>query len=78
MSANAYDATGLIAGVLAKTGPDRSKIRDALAAMNSKETAYSGVTGLNYFDHNGDCQKPAFVKTVANQKFVAAARQLDE
>jgi len=78
MSANAYDATGLIAGVLAKTGPDRSKIRDALAAMNSKETAYQGVTGQNFFDQNGDCQKPAFVKTVANRKFAAAARQMTE
>jgi branched-chain amino acid transport system substrate-binding protein len=78
MSANAYDATGLIAGILAKTGPDRSKVRDALAAMNSKDTAYKGVTGLNYFDPNGDCQKPAFVKTVTKQKFVGAARQMAE
>jgi branched-chain amino acid transport system substrate-binding protein len=78
MSANAYDATGLLAAILAQTGPDREKVRDALAAMNSPATAYAGVTGLNYFDDNGDCQKPAFVKTVAGQKFVAAARQMTE
>ncbi|MBF0480753.1 MAG: ABC transporter substrate-binding protein [Desulfovibrionaceae bacterium] len=76
MSANAYDATGLIAGVLANTGPARDKVREALAAMNSKDTAYFGVTGPTFFDHNGDCQKPAFVKTVADRKFVAAPLQM--
>jgi branched-chain amino acid transport system substrate-binding protein len=72
MSANAYDCLGILAQVIAKTGPDRKKIRDGLAAINSKENGYKGVTGLTYFDEKGDCSKPAFVKKVENGKFVAA------
>jgi branched-chain amino acid transport system substrate-binding protein len=72
MSANAYDCLGILAQVIAKTGPDRKKIRDGLAAINSKANAYKGITGLTYFDKKGDCSKPAFVKLVKNGKFVAA------
>ena len=73
MSANAYDCLGILAQVIAKTGPDRKKIRDGLAAINSKVNAYKGgITGLTYFDKKGDCFKPAFVKLVKNGKFVAA------
>jgi branched-chain amino acid transport system substrate-binding protein len=72
MSANAYDCLGILAQVIAKTGPDRKKIRDGLAAMNSKATAYKGITGLTYFDEKGDCAKPAFVKMVKDGKFVPA------
>jgi len=72
MSANAYDCLGILAQVIAKVGPDRKKIRDALAAMNSKATGYKGITGVTYFDKKGDCSKPAFVKKVENGKFVAA------
>jgi len=72
MSANAYDCLGILAQVIAKTGPDRQKIRDGLAAINSKANGYKGVTGLTYFDEKGDCSKPAFVKKVENGKFVAA------
>ena len=72
MSANSYDCLGILAQVIAKTGPDRKKIRDGLAAINSEEKGYKGVTGLTYFDKKGDCFKPAFVKKVENGKFVAA------
>ena len=72
MSANSYDCLGILAQVIAETGPDRKKIRDGLAAINSKEKGYKGVTGLTYFDEKGDCFKPAFVKKVENGKFVAA------
>jgi branched-chain amino acid transport system substrate-binding protein len=72
MSANAYDCMGILAHVIAKTGPDRTKIREGLAAMNSEEKGYEGVTGLTYFDEKGDCFKPAFIKKVENGKFVAA------
>jgi len=72
MSANAYDCLGILAQVIAKTGPDRKKIRDGLAALNSKANGYEGITGLTYFDKKGDCAKPAFVKMVKNGKFVAA------
>ena len=72
MSANAYDCLGILAQVIAKTGPDRKKIRDGLAAMNSKATGYKGITGVTSFDKKGDCSKPAFVKMVKDGKFVAA------
>ena len=72
MSANAYDCLGMLATVIAKSGPDRRKIRDGLAAMTWQQFGYKGVTGLTYFDVKGDCSKPAFVKKVENGKFVAA------
>jgi branched-chain amino acid transport system substrate-binding protein len=72
MSANAYDCLGILADVIAKVGPDRKKIRDGLAAMNSEENGYNGVTGLTYFDKEGNCFKPAFVKKVVNGEFVPA------
>jgi branched-chain amino acid transport system substrate-binding protein len=72
MSANAYDCLGILAQVIAKTGPDRKKIRDGLAAINSEGNGYKGITGLTYFDKKGDCAKPAFVKMVKNGEFVAA------
>ena len=77
MSANAYDALGILAEVITKTGPNRQKIRDGLAAYNSPENAYKGVTGLTYFDKLGDCQNAAFVKMVKDGKFVPA-EQLSE
>jgi branched-chain amino acid transport system substrate-binding protein len=72
MSANAYDCLGILTQVISKAGPDREKIREELAAINSKDNGYNGITGLTYFDKKGDCAKPAFVKMVKNGKFVAA------
>ena len=72
MSANAYDCLGILAQVIAKTGPDRKKIRDGLAALNSEANGYKGITGMTYFDKKGNVSKPAFVKLVKNGKFVAA------
>jgi branched-chain amino acid transport system substrate-binding protein len=72
MSANAYDCLGILAHVIEKVGADREKIRDGLAALDSEENGYPGVTGLTYFNEVGDCFKPAFVKKVENGKFVAA------
>ncbi|MGD8446989.1 MAG: ABC transporter substrate-binding protein [Desulfobacterales bacterium] len=72
MSANAYDCLGILAQVIAKTGADRKKIREGLAAINSEDNGYKGITGLTYFDEKGDCAKPAFVKMVKDGKFVAA------
>jgi len=72
MSANAYDCLGILAQVIGKVGPDRKKIRDGLAAINSEATGYKGVTGLTYFDEKGNCSKPAFVKLVKGGEFVAA------
>jgi branched-chain amino acid transport system substrate-binding protein len=77
MSANAYDATGLIIEAIAKVGPDRAKIRDYLASINAKDKAYKGITGLIYFDAKGDCVKPAYVKMVKGGQFVPAEKQMN-
>ena len=37
-----------------------------------------GVTGATYFDENGDCLKPAFIKTIKGGKWVSAEKQLTE
>ena len=72
MSANAYDCLGILAAVIAKTGPDRNKIRNGLAAMNAPQFGYEGITGLTFFNSKGDTFKPAFVKMVKDGKFVPA------
>jgi len=69
---------GILAQVIGKVGTDRKAIRDALAAINSEEKAYQGVTGATYFDKNGDCIKPAIVSVVKDGKFVRATKQLSE
>lgn len=76
MSANAYDAAGMVIEAISKVGPDRAKIREYLASINSKEKAYKGITGLTYFNDKGDCEKPAFVKMVKNGQFVPAEKQM--
>lgn len=72
MSANAYDCLGILAEVIEKVGADREKIRDGLAAYDSAENGFDGVTGLTYFDDEGNCSKPAFVKKVEGGEFVPA------
>ena len=79
-----YDAVGMIAEALehtynseAKLAENRKAIREHLAAIDTPEEGYKGVTGLTYFDHNGDTvNKPAYVKVVRDGKFVAAEKQL--
>ena len=81
-----YDAVGMIAEALEKTysaeatvADNRKAIRDHLAALDTPEEGYKGVTGLTYFDINGDTvNKPAYVKIVKNGQFVAADQQLLE
>jgi branched-chain amino acid transport system substrate-binding protein len=77
MSANAYDAAGIIIEAVAKAGADRLKVRDYLASVNSKDKAYVGVTGLIFFDEHGDCQKSAYVKMVKDGKFIPAPKQMN-
>jgi branched-chain amino acid transport system substrate-binding protein len=76
MAANSYDCVGILADVIAKVGTDRNAIRDGLQAMNSPETGFNGLTGVTYFDENGDCQKPAYVAVVKDGNFVAAEKQM--
>ena len=79
-----YDAVGMIAEAIEKTynseasvADNRKAIRDHLASLDTPAEGYKGVTGLTYFDKNGDTvNKPAYVKIVKDGQFVAADRQL--
>jgi branched-chain amino acid transport system substrate-binding protein len=77
MSANAYDAAGILLEAIAQGGEDREKIREYIAGINSPENAYAGITGMTYFNDVGDTLKPAFVKMVKDGEFVAAPVQMD-
>ena len=83
-AALSYDAVGMIAEAIEKTyneeattAENRKAIRDYLASLDTPEEGYQGITGLTYFDKNGDTvNKPAYVKIVMDGKFVAAPEQL--
>jgi branched-chain amino acid transport system substrate-binding protein len=49
-AAQAYDAVRLLAGALRRSGPNRARLRDALAALSG----YPGVSGVISFDHAGN------------------------
>jgi branched-chain amino acid transport system substrate-binding protein len=49
-AAQAYDAVRLLAAALRRSGPNRARLRDALAALSS----YPGVSGVIAFDHAGN------------------------
>jgi branched-chain amino acid transport system substrate-binding protein len=49
-AAQAYDAVRLLAAALRRCGPNRARLRDALAAVSS----YAGVSGVIAFDHAGN------------------------
>jgi len=53
-AAATYDAIHLLARVIAEVGPDRERIRDALADIGTASPAFEGVTGPIAFDANGD------------------------
>lgn len=87
-AAFAYDTAMVIAEALKNTAPKtkdqekkdtlavrRKKIRDYLASLNSMNEAIEGVTGYNFFDEEGDSQKPIFMGTYKNQKLISALTQ---
>jgi branched-chain amino acid transport system substrate-binding protein len=49
-AAQAYDAVRLLAAALRRSGPNRARLRDALAALSS----YTGASGVISFDHAGN------------------------
>ena len=73
-----YDAVGMIVEAIEKSGESRKAIQTHLALITTPEKGYTGITGLTYFDKNGDCIKPAYVKVVRNGKFVPAEEQMLE
>ncbi|MBF0608823.1 MAG: ABC transporter substrate-binding protein [Candidatus Magnetobacterium sp. LHC-1] len=75
-AANTYDAVGIAAEAIAQAGNNRQKIKQILAAFNSPQKAYKGVTGNTYFDKYGDCLKPAFIKVIKDGQWVSAKEQL--
>ena len=83
-AALSYDAVGMIAEAIEKTYKreaslvdKRKAIRDHLASLDTPEEGYTGITGLTYFDKNGDTvNKPAYVKIVKDGKFTTAEKQL--
>ena len=63
----------------ATTAENREAIRDHLASLDTPEEGYQGITGLTYFDRNGDTvDKPAYVKIVKDGEFTAAPQQYAE
>ena len=79
-----YDAMGMIVEAVEKTYSEeattevnRKAIRDHLAAIDTPEEGYKGITGLTYFDINGDTvNKPAYVKIVKNGEYTTAPEQM--
>ena len=49
-AAQAYDAVRLLAAALRRSGPNRARLRDALAGLSS----YTGTSGVISFDHAGN------------------------
>jgi branched-chain amino acid transport system substrate-binding protein len=49
-AAQAYDAVCLLAASLRQSGPNRARLRDALASVSS----FAGVSGIISFDHAGN------------------------
>jgi branched-chain amino acid transport system substrate-binding protein len=49
-AAQAYDAIRLLAAALRRSGPNRARLRDALASLPS----YTGASGVIAFDHAGN------------------------
>jgi branched-chain amino acid transport system substrate-binding protein len=49
-AAQAYDAVRILAAALRRSGPNRARLRDALAELSS----YTGASGVISFDHAGN------------------------
>ena len=72
-----YDAMGMALAAVETAGTDRGAVRDALAAATDEASGYLGVTGVTYFDDEGDCfSKPVYVAVVKDGKFVPAEKQI--
>ncbi len=68
-----YDAMGMALDAVSKVGTDRSAVRDQLASAVDAASGYTGVTGITFFDEEGDCfSKPLFVTTVNDGVFTPA------
>lgn len=84
VAAFAYDsATTLVAAIRRGALDDisggverRARLRDALAAIDSQRVAINGVTGLLYFDDQGDTPRSVSVIQYRNAQAISAPTQL--
>lgn len=78
-AALAYDAI-MIAAQAAENqkSADRKAIRDGIAAMNSIDNAFPGVTGKTYFNAEGDTVKRVLFAQVKDGRFQLSDKQLPE
>lgn len=78
-AALAHDAVMIIAEAATRQNSTaREAIRNGIAGMNDRESAYQGITGTTYFDVEGDTVKNVFFGTIKGGKFVPAPVQLPE
>jgi branched-chain amino acid transport system substrate-binding protein len=64
-AAVAYDSLGMMIEALKVSGPDRVKLRDALAEVKD----YPGVTGKTTFNENRDVLKDMIIMQIKDSKF---------
>jgi len=70
-------AMGMALAAVEKVGVDRSAVRDALAEAKDEASGYVGVTGVTYFDDEGDCySKNVYMAVAKDGKFVPAEKQI--
>ncbi|MCP4750613.1 MAG: ABC transporter substrate-binding protein [Proteobacteria bacterium] len=83
-AAYTYDAAIVLIEAIQRTGVlgetntlknDRKKIRDYLAGL-TRADGIEGITGINYFDEQGDVQKPISIGVFKNKHVVSAYTQL--
>ncbi len=72
-----YDAVIMALDGIRTVGTDRNDLRDWMAGHDSREHGFKGITGVTYFDLNGDCLKPAMVALVQEGRFVLAPKQME-
>lgn len=73
-----YDAVGMALAGIKEVGTDRKKLKEWFASRLDPQTGYKGVTGVTYFDDQGDCPaKPAVVVQIQNGAKVLAPKQLN-
>ncbi len=84
-TAFAYDAAMMIVEAIKNTSvkglpktvkEDRQKMRDYLAKITTIDNAVEGVSGLNYFDQDGNAQKPISIGVYKNRNIISASTQL--
>ncbi len=72
-AAASYDILHLLRDVIARTGPDRARIRDGVAAIGTTAPAFEGVTGTIAFDPNGDVpNQPVYIGRVTGGRIEPA------